>query len=83
MIRQDRIPDRYMSRDSLVEPPVREGPECGRQVLLPVQPLLLERRELGVLPDLELLAGHGLAQGADALVAGAAVVEDGGGGVHC
>lgn len=82
MIRQDRIPDRDMTRDALVEPPVREDAERSRQVLFSVEPFLLQRRELGVLSDLELFARHGHAQGADALVAGGAVVDDGGGGGH-
>lgn len=53
MVRQDRIPHGDMSGDPLVEAPVSEDPEGRRQVLLPVQALLLEGVEFRVRPDLE------------------------------
>lgn len=62
MIPKNRVSNTDMASDALVEAPIREDAERGGEMLLAVQTLLLQRVELRVRADLQLLAGLRLAQ---------------------
>lgn len=64
-----------MSSNTLVESTIRKDTECGREMLLSVQSLFLERVEFGVSADLETLAAGCFAQGTHGAVVAAGVVE--------
>jgi len=56
MIRQDGISHRDMPRDTLVKSSRSKYPIRGRQVLLAIQALVLQRRESRISPYLERFA---------------------------
>ena len=65
-----------MPSDTFIKPSVCKHPECRRQVLFPVQPLLLERLKLRVGSDAEMFAIGG-AEGAEVGVGAVGAVDDG------
>jgi len=62
MVSQNGIPDGDMAGDALVEAAVGKDAKRGGEVLLAVQALLLERVEVRVRADPQLLAALRLAQ---------------------
>lgn len=68
VIPQDRIPHAYMARHTFVETPIGKHPKGRGEMLLAIQAFLLERRERRIRADLEFLATHRRAQGADRAV---------------
>ena len=76
MIREDRIADGDVARDTLVEAAVCEDAERGGEVLLPVQPLFFEGLEVRVSADAKFFARDGYSEGADGGVGGGRGIVD-------
>jgi len=56
VIRQDRVSNRDMARNSFIESSVSKLPKCRSQMLLSVESFFFKRLELWVASDLELFA---------------------------
>ena len=76
VICQDRISHRDVTSNTLIEATIGKDTESSSEVLLAVQPLLLERVVFWIGPDLETLATRGLSQRPEFLVVRAIFILD-------